>query len=160
MALHFNINKSMKKIITLLITALTLSLTANAQLVVSSETNYNESDIVSLVGGRLVIRNTADGLYLCLNTNNQFEENYATLLLGKNKESALKTLDDLLSLPVEKGKLINSYGMNGAATSIEKVTSLGDKQIILRTDGVAGEGIASTLYLKKAKDKLAKASIE
>lgn len=113
-------------------------------------------DVVSLVQGRLVIRNINDDLFLCLNTDNKFEENYASLFLRKSKESALKSLDDLINLPVERGKIINSRGIDNAPTTIEKVISLGDKQIILKTEGVAGDALASILYIKKARAKLEK----
>jgi len=118
-------------------------------------------DIYQIKEGRYhygVIRVTDEGIFLCLNTDNQFEDSYASLFLGKTLESAVKTMDDIIALPVSN-EYIYSYGMGGTTTKIYKYKSFGQMNLCMEADYVAGEAPCSEKILKMIREALTTLSL-
>ena len=100
----------------------------------------------------------SDGLYyLCGATDNRYEETYATVLLGGNKESAILSLDDLHKIVSKETKLPSGglivKGMNDKNTTIYKTIN----GPTLKTEYVAGNSYV--LYAMRNKFDDAKEAI-
>lgn len=100
----------------------------------------------------------SDGVYyLCGVTNNKFEDTCATILLGKNKESAILSLDDLHKIisgetKLPKGGLIVRSKNNKASTIYRTMNGL-----TFKTEYVAGE--TYVLFVMRNKFDEAKEAI-
>ena len=100
----------------------------------------------------------SDGLYyLCGSTDNRYEETYATILLGDNKESAILSLDDLYKIVTRETKLPKGglivKSMNNKTTTIYRTIN----GPTLKTEYVAGNSYI--LYAMRNKFDDAKDAI-
>lgn len=135
-----------------------LSFNAEAQLIKKKPQHIDLFEIKDLGAHWGVVRQTDEGIYLCIKTTNRFEDSYATLFLGKKKDNAIQTIDDLLDLPFNEE--IISVGMNGKDTKVWRVQLPGEKQTRMETFGVAGMATIRDPLMKKIKKSILSLDIE
>ena len=95
------------------------------------------------------IRFNGEMYFLCGESMNRFESNMHTIVLGKTKEEAINSLQQLDSLKenMTRKDEINVLGVNGKKTTIFKVMW----SVCFATNGVAGESdVLYSLKLEKA----------
>ena len=155
----------MKNIITLIPTLflITLTFTANAQL---NGLTHEESagyktvfEVKSMsIPSRGCIRYSHGTYFLCGSTDNQFEDTYATIYLGDDKESAILSLEDLRKIVSKEIELPKSglvvKDVDGKRTTLYKRF---DGMIYFKSEYVAGE--TYVLYTMRNKFDAAKQAI-
>lgn len=101
------------------------------------------------------IRYILDGTYvLCGKTDNQFEKTMASIVLGKNKEQAIKSINDLQQFT----KNSKNYevgiveGFDGKTTKIYTYScGFGLNGLFMETDYVAGKSCVGTYMFQTQK---------
>ena len=144
----------MKRIILALLIALLPSV-SQAQLKIKSKTEAAETICSYRTGYEKLLYSEDLGYYLCLGSTNRYDK---PLLfpLGEDKESAVATLKDLLSLPEAIGNedMITVEGFVGEQVRISVEELLGIKGINFKGEGMAGTGGITPSNLKKMINKL------
>ena len=149
----------MKNIITLISTLIliTLTFTANAQL--NGLTHEESAGYKTVFEVKSMSIPSRHGTYfLCGSTDNQFEDTYATIYLGDDKESAILSLEDLRKIVSKEIELPKSglvvKDVDGKRTTLYKRF---DGMIYFKSEYVAGE--TYVLYTMRNKFDAAKQAI-
>lgn len=113
----------------------------------------NTETICSFRMGNMNLQQSAGRYFLSMGTTNQFDD-MMLLMLGRDKESAGKTLVDLIGLcsSIKKGSLISVDNGLGGQLRISKGAF--KNEIWIEADGYAGYVATSKMELRKVYDRL------
>lgn len=130
-----------------------LSYNASAQLnIVKRESALKAIYTVSL--SQIWIYQDNEQYYLACISDNQFDENYFWLTIGKNKEECLASIDGLIEIAKsKKGEFFELEDTFGEKLTASSYSVMGERVVFLKDqeNRYAGNGNLSILYLKKAR---------